>query len=291
MVQPFGWSFLPLCFGSSADDTSSPSLQDQETLSLDAAAESTPLSSRGSYKGTSADSSHLHLGAVEMLSLRRSDPLPQKLLAHLAEAGRADLCSLSPYMLRLSGAGFAYYAPGPETSVWPRAWTLCVYESHRLNHTVYPTMCDQALHLKDQGHLEQKYKHAHTCQPPRWAHHVHFSWATPEWTTLYILQPWRLIFTRWVPFFCVIVVPVFTSSTFLSKLTWNSLKTGKPCAKCFCTEELSCFSMSRVWPFCIPHPCLQSHVPFLVLVASLLKTFMYSMWSGQVKGSSLRSAL
>lgn len=184
MVQPLWWSFLPLCFGSSADDTPSLSLQDQETLSLDAAAESTPLSSRGSYKGTSADSSHVHLGPVEMLSLHRSDPLPQKLLAHLAEAGRADLCSLSPYMLRLSGAGFAYYAPGPETSVWPRAWTLYVYESHRLNHTVYPTMCDQALHLKDQGHLEQKYKHAHTCQPPCWAHHVHFSWTTPEWTTL-----------------------------------------------------------------------------------------------------------
>lgn len=68
-------------------------------------------------KGTSTGSSHRQLGAVEMLSIRRSDPLPQKLLAHLAEGGRSDLCSLSPYMLRLSGAGFAYYAPGPETSV------------------------------------------------------------------------------------------------------------------------------------------------------------------------------
>lgn len=90
---------------------------DQEKLSRGGVAESTPLSSRRSYKGTSVDSSHLHLGAVEMLSLRRSDPLPQKLLAHLADGAGANLRSLSPYMLRLSGAGFAYYAPGPETSV------------------------------------------------------------------------------------------------------------------------------------------------------------------------------
>lgn len=86
-------------------------------LSRGGVAESTPLSSRRSYKGTSAGSSHLHLGAAETLSLRRSDPLPQKLLVHLAEGGGADLCSLSPYVLRLSGAGFAYCAPGPETSV------------------------------------------------------------------------------------------------------------------------------------------------------------------------------
>ncbi|XP_075870703.1 phospholipid-transporting ATPase IH-like isoform X3 [Nelusetta ayraudi] len=95
----------------------------QEVESLDGVAELPPLSPGGggggglSYKGTSADSSHLHLGAVEMLSLGRSDPLPHKLLAHLAEAGGGDLRSLSPCMLRLSGAGFAYYAPGPETSV------------------------------------------------------------------------------------------------------------------------------------------------------------------------------
>lgn len=94
-----------------------PSVSLQEVESLDGVAELTPLSPRLSYKGTSADSSHLHLGAVEMLSLGRSDPLPQKLLAHLAEGGGGDLCSLSPCMLRLSGAGFAYYAPGPETSV------------------------------------------------------------------------------------------------------------------------------------------------------------------------------
>ncbi|GLD51980.1 phospholipid-transporting ATPase IH-like isoform X1 [Lates japonicus] len=93
------------------------SLQDHERLSWGGVVELTPLSSRRSYKGTSTDSSHLHLGAAETLSLRRSDPLPQKLLAHLAEGGGADLCSLSPYMLRLSGAGFAYHAPGPETSV------------------------------------------------------------------------------------------------------------------------------------------------------------------------------
>lgn len=100
-----------------------PSVSLQEVEALDGVAELPPLSPGGggggglSYKGTSADSSHLHLGAVEMLSLGRSDPLPHKLLAHLAEAGGGDLRSLSPCMLRLSGAGFAYYAPGPETSV------------------------------------------------------------------------------------------------------------------------------------------------------------------------------
>lgn len=98
------------------------SVSRQEVEALDSVAELPPLSPGGgggglSYKGTSADSSHLHLGTVEMLSLGRSDPLPHKLLAHLAEAGGGDLRSLSPCMLRLSGAGFAYYAPGPETSV------------------------------------------------------------------------------------------------------------------------------------------------------------------------------
>ncbi|CAB1417706.1 unnamed protein product [Pleuronectes platessa] len=104
---------------SSRDHTSPPplALQGHERLSRGGGAESTPHSSRRSYKGTSRDSSHLHLGAAETLSLRTSDPLPQKLLAHLGGGGRADLCSLSPYMLRLSGAGFAYCAPGPETSV------------------------------------------------------------------------------------------------------------------------------------------------------------------------------
>lgn len=97
-----------------------PSVSRQEVESLEGVAELPPLSPGGavlSYRGTGADSSHLHLGAVEMLSLGRSDPLPHKLLAHLAEAGGGDLRSLSPCMLRLSGAGFAYYAPGPETSV------------------------------------------------------------------------------------------------------------------------------------------------------------------------------
>lgn len=90
---------------------------DCEKLMQGGVAELTPLSSHRSSKGRSMDSSHFHLSAVEMLSLRRSDPFPQKLLAHLAEGEGADLCSLSPCMLRLSGAGFACYAPGPETSV------------------------------------------------------------------------------------------------------------------------------------------------------------------------------
>ncbi|KAI9547073.1 putative phospholipid-transporting ATPase IH [Dissostichus eleginoides] len=90
---------------------------DHEKQSVAVVAESTPLSSRRSCKGASTDSSRLHLAAAEALSLHRSDPLPQKLLVHLTEGGGADLRPLSPYMLRLSGAGFAYYAPGPETSV------------------------------------------------------------------------------------------------------------------------------------------------------------------------------
>lgn len=90
---------------------------DSKMLAQGGVAELTPLSSRRSSKGRSADSSHLLLGVAETLSLCRSDPLPQKLLAHLAEGGGADFCSLSPYMLRLSGAGIAHYAPGPETSV------------------------------------------------------------------------------------------------------------------------------------------------------------------------------
>lgn len=80
-------------------------------------AELTPLSSRRSYRSTSANSSHLHLSAAEALSLRMADTLPQKILTHLAEGGAADRYTLSPYLLRLSGAGFAHYAPGPETTV------------------------------------------------------------------------------------------------------------------------------------------------------------------------------
>ncbi|XP_014916275.1 probable phospholipid-transporting ATPase IH, partial [Poecilia latipinna] len=91
--------------------------QVSEKLLSGSAAELTPLSFRRSYKGRSTDSTLLHLGAAETLSLRSSSPLPQKLLAHLAEGGGSDLTCLSPYMLRLSGAGFAYYAPGPETPV------------------------------------------------------------------------------------------------------------------------------------------------------------------------------
>ncbi|XP_061649295.1 phospholipid-transporting ATPase IH-like isoform X5 [Phyllopteryx taeniolatus] len=88
--------------------------QDGDELARDDAAEPSP---RRAYKGASVDSSQLQLAGAETSSLRASDPLPQKLLARLAEGGRADLRSLSPCMLRLSGAGVAYYAPGPETSV------------------------------------------------------------------------------------------------------------------------------------------------------------------------------
>lgn len=83
-----------------------------EKLVRGVVAELTPLASRGSYKSTSANSSHLHLSAAEALSLCMSDPLPPKILTHLTDRG-----ALSPYWFRLSGAGFAHYAPGPETTV------------------------------------------------------------------------------------------------------------------------------------------------------------------------------
>lgn len=124
-------------------------VQDHQKLLPGSVAAVTPLSFCRSCKGTSADSSHLHLGTAESLSLCRSDPLPQKLLAHLAESGGTELCPLSPYMLRLSGAGFAYYAPGPETSVWTQMQTL------------------KLLHLRDpwitqRRHVQTHLKHGHS---------------------------------------------------------------------------------------------------------------------------------
>lgn len=124
-------------------------VQDHQKLLPGSVAAVTPLSFCRSCKGTSADSSHLHLGTAESLSLCRSDPLPQKLLAHLAESRGTELCPLSPYMLRLSGAGFAYYAPGPETSVWTQMQTL------------------KLLHLRDpwitqRRHVQTHLKHGHS---------------------------------------------------------------------------------------------------------------------------------
>lgn len=92
-------------------------MQNHDELFPDGVAEWSTLSFGRSCKGTSTESSRLNLGAAEKLPVLRSDRLPHKLLAHLADGAAADLCSLSAYMLRLSGAGFAYYAPGPETSV------------------------------------------------------------------------------------------------------------------------------------------------------------------------------
>lgn len=123
---------LLLCFRSSCNKAFSVSPQHFETMPQAFVAELTPLSSCQSYKGTSADSSHCHLGTTEMLSLRRSDTLPQKLLGHLVEGGGAN--SLSPFMLRFSGAGIAHYAPGPETSVWSLA------KGNQLKQTTYPTV-------------------------------------------------------------------------------------------------------------------------------------------------------
>ena len=83
-------------------------------------ADSTPLPSHYRLlKGHAADSSRIHLGVPETSALGMPEPFPQKLLlAQRPKGGGPDLCSaVSPCVLRLSGAGFAYYAPGPETSV------------------------------------------------------------------------------------------------------------------------------------------------------------------------------
>ena len=112
-------------------------------MSQASVAELTPLTSCQSYTGTSVDSCRCHLGTAEMLSRHRSDTLPPKLLGHLAEGGGAD--SVGPFMLRLSGAGFAHCAPGPETSVWPGAQTLYLggwAETYSMSHS--------GLLLKDQ---------------------------------------------------------------------------------------------------------------------------------------------
>lgn len=121
---------MPQCFRTSCDEAFSVSLQHREAMSQACVAELTSLSSCQSYKGTSVDSSHCHLGTTEMLSLHRSDNFPPKLLSHLAEGGRAD--SVGPFLLRLSGAGFAHCVPGPETLVWPGAQTLYLNDGLKL---------------------------------------------------------------------------------------------------------------------------------------------------------------
>ncbi|KAL0963479.1 hypothetical protein UPYG_G00306960 [Umbra pygmaea] len=83
--------------------------------------ESSPVSSYmygTSDKRRSSEYSHLHIGVPETVPLRRSESFSRKLqLAQWADVGGTNLCTLSPYNLRLSGAGFVYNAPGPETSV------------------------------------------------------------------------------------------------------------------------------------------------------------------------------
>ncbi|KAM9447929.1 LOW QUALITY PROTEIN: phospholipid-transporting ATPase IH-like [Salvelinus alpinus] len=95
--------------------------QDVDKLLQGSVAELTPVlscPSGPSSKRKSTDSSHLHIRVPKPLPLLRSESFPHKLLlAHWTDGGGADRCTLSPYMLRLSGAGFAYYAPGPETFV------------------------------------------------------------------------------------------------------------------------------------------------------------------------------
>lgn len=259
-------------------------------------ADLTPLSSRRSFKGTSTDSSHLHLGALETLSLRRSDPLPQKLLAHLAEGGGADLRSLSPYVLRLSGAGFAYYAPGPETSVWTQTKTLkrCVCEARELMRTVHPKMYNWDLHLKDQGFIKQNInQHVHTHQ----VHHVHFlgySWVDNPLDIIAMTAHFHTLVTS----FCSGGVPVLVSSKFLPKLfvrfTWKSLRTkGEPCAKVHClmhcgtvsTCQQSGLFVVRVLIFNHILACFSTFVSFSLLCKCLSKNIyvQYVVWPS--KGS------
>ena len=272
MAQWFSFPFYSFpCSGFSHHDASSISLQDHEKLSQGGVAESTPLSPPRSYKGTSTNSSHLHLGTVEMLSLRRSDPLPQKLLAHLAEGGGADLCSLSPYRLRLSGAGFAYCAPGPETSVWTQARTLTlrVHESGGPKLKVHLTMCNQD--LKGWGFLEQNTnQHVHTHQPLCWVHHVHFLGYT------WVDDPLEIVaLTHHLHTFCFRVVPVLVSSKFPPSFHLNKSKKerGTTCGRASFHALMNC-AVSTCWTFLhssssfpVSRSCLFLH--FHVLFAPL----------------------
>lgn len=233
----FSSSFL---FAMSYDGGFSVFVQDHQKLLPGSVAAVTPLSFCRSCKGTSADSSHLHLGTAESLSLCRSDPLPQKLLAHLAESGGTELCPLSPYMLRLSGAGFAYCAPGPETSVWTQMQTL------------------KLLHLRDpwitqRRHVQTHLKHGHSMLSSPCAF-LGYTWVKNPLDSIALTPNSHtcLIFF-FFSFFFLVWFSKFPAQT----LTWKSLwAKGEPCAKML-LALWSC-AVWTVEPFCISSSHFQS---------------------------------
>ncbi|KAJ3610758.1 hypothetical protein NHX12_022849 [Muraenolepis orangiensis] len=81
---------------------------------------SPPDPRRRSPRGRGADSAQVHLGVPEAPGVGGSEPLPHRLLPGQWPEGGGPMglrSSAGPRALRLSGAGIAYYAPGPETSV------------------------------------------------------------------------------------------------------------------------------------------------------------------------------
>lgn len=214
-------------------------VQDHQKLLPGSVAAVTPLSFCRSCKGTSADSSHLHLGTAESLSLCRSDPLPQKLLAHLAESRGTELCPLSPYMLRLSGAGFAYYAPGPETSVWTQMQTL------------------KLLHLRDpwitqRRHVQTHLKHGHSMLSSPCAF-LGYTGVKNPLDSIALTPNSHTCLIFFFLFFFLVWFSKFPAQT----LTWKSLwAKGEPCAKML-LALWSC-AVWTVEPFCISSSHFQS---------------------------------
>lgn len=149
-------------------------------------------------------------------------------------------------------------------------------------------MCDQD--LKGRGFLEQNTnKHVHTHQPLCWVHHVHFLGYT------WVDDPLEIVaLTHHLHTFC------FPCSSCLSPIkvptqtfTWKSLRTkGEPCADVHYFMHYWTVLFQHVGHFCVPRPHFWSHVlacsaiftSFLLLCKHLSETFMYSMWSGQVRG-------
>lgn len=148
-----------------------------------------------------------------------------------------------------------------------------------------------------------------TRQPPCWIHHVHFlgyTWVDDPLDitarTPHLHNFGNIFLFQCSPCLSLIEVPTQT-------LTWKRLRTkGVPRVKVRCFMHYGTVLFQNVSSraflyssssFSVSSSCLLLHffcVLFLkIFFASffkcLLKTFMYSLWSGQVKGSCQRSAL
>lgn len=253
-------------------------VQDHQKLLPGSVAAVTPLSFCRSCKGTSADSSHLHLGTAESLSLCRSDPLPQKLLAHLAESRGTELCPLSPYMLRLSGAGFAYYAPGPETSVWTQMQTL------------------KLLHLRDpwitqRRHVQTHLKHGHSMLSSPCAF-LGYTWVKNPLDSIALTPNSHTCLIFFFFFFFW-----FDSANSLLRLLLEKVYEQKEnhVRKCFSHCGAVPFELLNLFVFprlifsltLLPGPPLLRPL-FSLLCKCLSETFMYILWSGQVRGIAFK---